>query len=157
MKRPTRVQGDYRGGSLVIWHFSRRSGKSSHPYIGLRLGLENPRNLSFNIYREGFFSKIDKTFGMEDVQVGDAEFDQRFIVKCSDPVFIRMALLPETREKFIKVFEAHKASGSFTLKENEIYYEQSGRIRSDECRTRFVAISDLCADLREMVSVYQEL
>jgi hypothetical protein len=156
LKKPTRVNGDYRGGTTEIWHFSRGNGKSSSPYIGLKLRLENRRKLSFQFNKEGFFSKIGKTFGMQDVKVGDVEFDKTFIVKCSDPEFIQAALLPEIMEKFHKAFEQLGAKGTIKLKDNEIYYEEGGRIRSDESRARFAALVDLCADLRETVAVYNE-
>lgn len=77
-----------------------------------------------------------------------------FIIKCSDPEFIRMALLPEIMEKFYDTFEAHGAKGTLKLKDNELYYEEGGRIRSEAVRERFVALIDLCTDLRETVSVY---
>lgn len=154
IKRPTKVLGDYQEGSLEVWHFSRSSGKSSHPYTGVRLGLNNPRGLTFQFYKEGFFSKIGKTFGMQDVSVGDARFDKNFIVKCSDPDFIRVALLPEIIDKFYHTFEEHGAKGTIALKDNEIYYEEGGHIRSEENRAQFVALINLCADLRETAYIY---
>lgn len=156
IKRPTKVSGDYRGGLLEVWHFSRSSGKSSHPYIGVRMSLDNQRDLSFQFHEEGIFSKIGKTFGMQDVSVGDERFDKTFIVKCSDPDYIRMALLREIMDKFYCTFEEHGARGTIKLKGNEIYYEEGGRIRSDELRNRFAVLIDLCADLRETVAVYNE-
>lgn len=156
IKKPTWVSGDYRGGPLEIWHFTRGSGKNSSPYIGMRLGLDNPRGLSFKFHKEGFFSKIGKKLGMEDVQVGDPRFDKDFIVKCSDPDFIRAALLPEIKERFYQAYETHGAIGVLKLEKNELYYEEGGRIRSDELRARFVALIDLCADLRETVNVYND-
>lgn len=156
IKKPTRVSGDYRGGQLEIWHFTRGSGKNSSPYIGMRLGLDNPRGLSFKFHKEGFFSKIGKKLGMEDVQVGDSRFDKEFIVKCSDPDFIRTALLPEIKERFYHAFDEHGAAGTIELREMELYYEEGGRIRSDELRARFAALIDLCADLRETVYVYND-
>ena len=157
IKKPTKVSGTHRGGTLEVWHFTRGNGKNSSPYIGMKVGLENRRDLSFKIYKEGFFSKLGKTFGMQDVRVGDAEFDKTFIVKCSDPDFIRTALLPEIIEKFFSAFEQHGAKGTIELKGDEIYYEEGGRIRSEANRARFVALVDLCVDLRETVHVYNEM
>lgn len=154
LEKATEVSGDYRGGPLKIWHFTRGSGKNSTPYIGMRLGVNNPRGLTFKFHEEGFLSGIGKTFGMEDVQVGDSRFDDEFIVKCSDPEFIRMALLPEIKERFYQAYEAHKAHGLIKLEEDELYYEEDGRIRSEEVRARFTAVLDLCVDLRETVNVY---
>ena len=157
IKKPTKVSGTYRGGTLEVWHFTRGSGKNSSPYIGMKVGLENRRDLSFKIYKEGFFSKIGKTFGMQDVRVGNTAFDKTFIVKCSDPDFIRTALLPEIMEKFFVAFEQHGAKGTIQLEGDEIYYEEGGRIRSEANRARFVALVDLCVDLRETVNVYNEM
>jgi len=156
LKKPTRLAGDYRGGRVELWHFSRSSGKSSTPYIGLRLYVDNPRGLSFQIYKEGVFSKIGKTFGMEDIEVGDPRFDKEFVVKCSDPGFIQAALLPEIKERCYEVFERHGARGTIKLRENEIYYEENGRLNRDARRGRFEALINLCADLRDTVYVYNQ-
>ncbi|NBB79262.1 MAG: hypothetical protein GVY36_07435 [Verrucomicrobia bacterium] len=154
--KPIRIDGVYRDAPVKVWHFSRGSGRSSTPYIGLKMQISNPRGLSFQFSKEGFFSKVGKTLGMQDIEVGDTRFDRTFIVKCSDPYFIRTALLPEIKEKFYHAFEELGARGTIKLESSEIYYEESGRIRSEKVRERFAALIGLCADLRDTVSVYSE-
>jgi sensor c-di-GMP phosphodiesterase-like protein len=38
----------------------------------------------FAIYRKGFFSDLGKLMGMQDIEVGDPEFDEAFIIKGND-------------------------------------------------------------------------
>lgn len=47
------------------------------------------------ISREGFFSRIGRAIGFEDVEVGDPRFDSRFKIKAADPAVARELLAPE--------------------------------------------------------------
>ena len=44
------------------------------PYI-------NPEGFRFTIYRKGFFSGLGKLLGMQDIEIGDPEFDEAFIIQ----------------------------------------------------------------------------
>jgi hypothetical protein len=50
-----------------------------------------------SITREGLFSKIARAVGIEDVEVGDPEFDKAFKVKAADPSVARELLTMELR------------------------------------------------------------
>ncbi|MGH2683836.1 MAG: hypothetical protein ACRDJP_00025 [Actinomycetota bacterium] len=47
--------------------------------------------------REGFFSRIARAIGFEDVEVGDEAFDRAFKVRSSDPAFVRALFHPDMR------------------------------------------------------------
>jgi hypothetical protein len=44
----------------------------------------NPEGFRFTIYRKGYFSDLGKLLGMQDIEVGDPEFDEAFIIKGND-------------------------------------------------------------------------
>ena len=44
------------------------------PYI-------NSEGFRFTIYRKGIFSGLGKMLGMQDIEVGDPEFDEAFIIQ----------------------------------------------------------------------------
>jgi hypothetical protein len=44
----------------------------------------NPEGFGFTIYRKGFFSALGKLLGMQDIEVGDPDFDEAFVIKGND-------------------------------------------------------------------------
>jgi hypothetical protein len=61
---------------------SDEDGKS--PVTRLRVPYVNPEGFRFSIYRKGFFSELGRLLGMQDIEVGDPEFDEAFIIKGND-------------------------------------------------------------------------
>jgi hypothetical protein len=45
------------------------------------------------IYREGIASKIGKTLGMQDIQIGIDSFDSKVIIKGTDGLFVKLLLI----------------------------------------------------------------
>jgi hypothetical protein len=116
LKQPLRLEGRHRGIHLQVYHYTVRSGESSTTYATVRAKIENDKDLEFKFSKEGFFSRIGKSLGMQDVSTGDERFDRLFILKCSDPEFMTPALLPQVKEKFFETWETHEAPGSISLK-----------------------------------------
>ena len=56
----------------------------------LRAPYVNPEGFRFTIYRKGFFSDLGKLLGMQDIEVGDPEFDEAFIIKGNDEDRVRV-------------------------------------------------------------------
>ena len=52
------------------------------PYI-------NPEGFRFTIYRKSLFSNLGKLLGMQNIEVGDPEFDEAFIIKGNDESKVR--------------------------------------------------------------------
>src|SRR5947199_210805 len=57
------------------------NGETSTTYTRMRAPYVNPDGFRFTIYRKGFFSDLGKLLGMQDIEVGDPEFDEAFILK----------------------------------------------------------------------------
>jgi hypothetical protein len=55
-----------------------------NPVTGLRAPYINPNGFQFTIYRKGIFSALRKLLGMQDIEVGDPDFDEAFIIKGND-------------------------------------------------------------------------
>ena len=54
-------------------------------YTRFRAYLLNPKSFRFSIYRKNFLTGIGKFFGMQDVEIGDPDFDHHFVIKGNDP------------------------------------------------------------------------
>ena len=55
----------------------------------MRAPYVNPEGFRFTIYRKGVFSDLGKLMGMQDIEVGDPEFDDAFIIKGTDESKVR--------------------------------------------------------------------
>ena len=154
LTRPLRLEGQHRGIRLQVYHYQVSSGQSSTTYATVRATLENERGLAFTFSKEGIFSKVGKSLGMQDVATGDARFDGLFVVKCNDPEFIARALIPQVRERFVNAWETHKARGTIKLKNDTLSYDEAGSIRDDKTRHRAEAVAELICDLGGIVKYY---
>ena len=64
----------------------------------MRAPYVNPEGFRFTIYRKGLFSDLGKLLGMQDIEVGDPEFDEAFIIKGNDESRVRELFAdPEVR------------------------------------------------------------
>jgi hypothetical protein len=86
------VQGGFwKGGSKVQAHvgpwtvtldtYTVSSGHSHVTFTRMRAPYVNPEGFRFTIYRKEFFSDLSKLLGMQDIEVGEPEFDEAFIIK----------------------------------------------------------------------------
>ena len=53
-------------------------------YTRMRAPYVNSEGFRFTIYRKSLFSDLGKLLGMQDIEVGDPEFDEAFIIKGND-------------------------------------------------------------------------
>lgn len=59
-------------------------------YTRIRAPYVSKHGFQFRIYRHGIFSDLGKFFGMQDIEVGFAEFDDAFIIKGNDPYKVQL-------------------------------------------------------------------
>ena len=93
------VEGGFWKGSKVQAHvgpwtvtldtYTESSGESHVTYTRMRAPYINPEGFRFTIYRKNHFSDLGKFLGMQDIEVGDPEFDEAFIIKGNDESKVR--------------------------------------------------------------------
>mgnify|MGYP003574911603 CR=1 FL=1 len=90
--------GFWKGDKVQVAHgewvitldtYAVSTGKVTVVYTRMRAPYVNPDGFRFTIYRRGFFSEIAKWLGMQDVEVGHAEFDRDFVIKGTDEAKVR--------------------------------------------------------------------
>jgi hypothetical protein len=54
--------------------------------------FDNPENFQFGLHHESFLDEVGKFLGMQDIPIGDAEFDANIVVKASDEAKIKAIL-----------------------------------------------------------------
>jgi hypothetical protein len=93
--------GLWRGDKVVVEHgpwtitldtFSDTSQDSAITYTRLRAPYVSSDGFRFTIYRKSIFSPIGKLLGMQDIEVGDAAFDEAFIIKSNSETRVRRLL-----------------------------------------------------------------
>lgn len=84
-----KVQSRVGPWTITLDTYTVSTGKSSVTFTRMRVPYANPDGFRFKIYRAGFFSEFAKLLGMEDIEVGDPEFDEAFILKGNDEYRVR--------------------------------------------------------------------
>lgn len=59
----------------------------------MRAPYVNKEKFYFSIYRQGIFHELGKLLGMQDIEIGDSEFDSQFIIKSNDEEKVRALLM----------------------------------------------------------------
>jgi hypothetical protein len=86
--------------TIVLDKHTVSDGESSTTYTRMRVPFLNPAGFRFQITRKGPLSGLAKMLGMQDIEVGDAEFDEAFIIKSNDEATVRELLAnPGIRQK----------------------------------------------------------
>ena len=84
-----KVQAHVGPWTITLDTHTESSGESSTTYTRMRAPFVNPEGFRFTIYRKGFFSDLGKLLGMQDIEIGDPEFDDAFIIKGNDEDRVR--------------------------------------------------------------------
>jgi len=84
-----KVQAHVDPWTVTLDTYTESSGESSTTYTRMRAPYVNPAGFRFTIYRKGFFSDLGKLLGMQDLEVGDPEFDEAFVIQGNDESRVR--------------------------------------------------------------------
>ena len=70
-------------------------------FTRIRVEFKSPDELRFRLTKQGFIDTIGKLFGAQDIQVGDKEFDKKFIIKGNDEFKIQTIFSDKSFKKII--------------------------------------------------------
>ncbi len=79
-----KVQVYVKPWTITLDTYTVNTQHSHVTYTRMRAPYINPEGFRFTVYRKGFFSDLGKFLGMQDIEVGDPEFDESFIIKGND-------------------------------------------------------------------------
>src|SRR3954469_3170358 len=114
------------------------TGHAHFTYTRMRASYVNPGGLRFTVYRKGLFSGLGKLLGMQDIEVGDPEFDEAFIVKGTDEARVRelfadpevRALLTAQSQIRLEVKDSEGWFGpAFPVDVDELHFQVHGVIK----------------------------
>jgi hypothetical protein len=84
-----KVQAHVGTWTITLDTYTVNTQHSHITYTRMRAPYVNPDGFRFTIYRKGIFSDLGKLLGMQDIEVGDPEFDEAFIIKATDEFRVR--------------------------------------------------------------------
>lgn len=150
---------------IILDTFTVKRGKSKKTYTRIRAPFHNTEDFYFKIYHEHFFHKAAKYFGMQDIEIGDEEFDKQFIVKGNDEFKIQWLLdnvgikqsLYEIRYPNLEIRSDEGVFVHSTYKEgiDELYFSVSHVIKDiDELKRIFDLFAMALEKITELDSGY---
>lgn len=162
----SRVQKRVDQWTITLDIMTRHHGQHNHvPYTRVRAPFVNPEGFRFSLHRSGFLSGLGRFLGMQDVEVGDPEFDEAFIVRGNDESKIEELFAdPELRELF-----AHLPRFRLNVKDrgdwfgpryppdvDELHLETRGVVKDvDQLKRCFAAFSALLHRLCEIGAAHK--
>ena len=125
--------------TITLDTYSVSTGKTTVTYTRMRADFINPTDFKFKIYRKGVFSDLGKMMGMQDIEVGFAEFDQAFVIQGNDQEKLVELFSHEHVRQLIqlqpKISLEIKDRGFFesnSKEEDQLYFHVPGVIKDKE-------------------------
>jgi hypothetical protein len=147
------VTGRHEGRQVSFHQFTTGSGKSQTTWRAVAVIPNSMGALTFNLHRQGMFSKVEKLFGAREATVGDAAFDAAWFLQTNDPDFLGAALVPEIRAKLTAALGAGGQSVSFRLEKGMVRYAEMGNFSSEPATLRLEQMLPVLHDLADIAEV----
>lgn len=81
--------------------------KYSSPYIWLTIYVGLNKDKKIVVYNESIFSKIGRSLGLKDIQIGSDRFDDEFIIKSNDEYFVSRILDFYVQNNLLEIKKYH--------------------------------------------------
>jgi hypothetical protein len=96
------VRGTFRGRALVMAICSRQRPTFGKRWTRVTVDVKNPEGIGLQVWPQDALDSLIKSFGGTDVEVGDAVFDRRFVIRPRDAsVVAKMFQDRELRELLV--------------------------------------------------------
>ena len=87
-----KTQIEYNGVKIIFDNYTLWSGKFSTEMTRIIVPYNSFENFKFKIYRSAIISNLERIFGGQDIEIGRAEFDKKFIIKSNNEHKIKTLL-----------------------------------------------------------------
>ncbi|GAC1474740.1 MAG: hypothetical protein NVSMB9_25690 [Isosphaeraceae bacterium] len=131
-----KVQAHVGPWTMTLDTYTVSDGHSHVTYTRMRAPYVNTDGFRFKIYRKGFFSGIGKLLGMQDIEIGDSELDEAFIIQGTDEGRVRN-LLADPR---LRALILAQPSISLRVKDDEGWFGASFPEGVDELHFQVVGV-----------------
>jgi len=144
-----------RAGDWIITldTYTQSTGNSSTTYTRMQAPYVNPKGVRFKIYRAGLFSGVGKRMGMQDIEVGDHDFDKDFIIKGNSERSVRR-LFANSK---IRGLIAQQPRVSLSVRDDEGWFAATFPDGVDELYFTAVGVIKHPAQLRSLFELFSEV
>ena len=151
---PATVEGQHRDRMVRFFTFTTGSGKSRVSWSATSAAVAGTGGFTLDLGPESLFTRIATKLGMQDIQIGDPEFDRQFVVKSNDAAYASAALLPEIRARLLAE-RSNGAHGHLAVKGGEVRYAEVGGFDDPARTARLAGMLEVACDLAEVAEVYK--
>jgi hypothetical protein len=113
-----KVQATHDEWIVTLDTYAVSTGKVVIIFTRMRAPYANPGGFRFTVHRKGVFSGLAKKLGMQDIEIGDEEFDRDFIIKATDEPRVRELL----SNRKIRDLIALQPDLQFSVKDDEGWF-----------------------------------
>lgn len=147
------IAGWYGRTHVTINTITRGSGKNRSTYTQFHAHVNVPMPQGLNLTREGMFSKMGKFFGGQDVQLGDQQLDDAFLIKAHDVMgAFNLMRIPQVKQALLTFLARHP---NMQLNERHLMFEENG-VLGDMARMK-VGVDDLAYLCQTLEAGYNQL
>ena len=116
----------------------------------MRAPYVNPEGFRFTIYRKRILSELFKFFGMQDIEIGDAEFDEAFIIKGTDEARVQNFFADAKLRELIRVQPAIQLK----VKDSEGWFGPTFPENVDELHFQVIGVIDDVERLKSLFDLF---
>ena len=146
------ASGMYAGRRGRVFTYTTGSGKSRTTWAAIELLLGSSTGLELSLTRQHFGTKVAEWFGVKEIKVGDAAFDERWFIQTNREDYMKAALLPEFRQRIEELAAKGGRGMKLEIKAGLALYSEQGFF-SGPVRSRVVAALPVLADLAALAEV----
>ncbi len=161
-----RLETGFDNWRIILDTYTVSTGKSSTTYTRMRMPFVNKGDLRLKIYNAGVFSNIGKFFGMQDIEIGDAAFDEKYIIKANDDERVRQLFSSDMLKYIIdnhpkihvEIKEVDKDLGNPVSDEvKQLYFQEVGVIKDiDRLKKLYLLFNEFIKQLIEIGAAVDE-
>lgn len=144
------LQGEFKGRKMHVHTERRRTGKHTYYYTILTMYAPGTNTFTFRLLKEGFFQKIGKMLGGQDIQTGDADFDKMFMLKSNSPELALQIFDPQLCGKILD----HQSwiHSSIDLNNGALVYTEQVQLTNEKTLDRYINMTHLNMAILEKVT-----
>jgi hypothetical protein len=161
-----RVQAHVRAWTITLDTYTVSDGHTHQVFTRMRAPYVNPDGFRFTIYRKGLLSNLGKLLGMQDIEVGEPEFDEAFVIKGNDDYKVQKLCSNKKVRELIEVqpqirLEVKDSEGWFGPRfpddVDELYFQVHGVIKDVErLKSLYELFAAVLDQLCRMGSAYEQ-
>jgi len=150
------ASGQYAGRALKFYSFVSGSRRNRQIWQAMSLSCANPGGLRFELGAQNVVtSAIGAMMGMEDLVLGDAAFDKRFLIGTNAPQFPCAALTPELRSLLLRQWSDRSMGACLKVYGGAIVYAECGAFTEGGIIARMRAMLEPMALLAALPEAYR--